>query len=168
MANDVPASDSLGKAAHIAHSVIMVGSLPAGVHRENYLVFRMAAFDSFLLHARILARFLRVDPGQSGSVTSITDLGGTAPQADDRTARLQSLCRLADRHMEGAREWGSEDHDHVASSLATGNRAQWVREAARDLLQLVDESVATMAADQAQAEPLRFALTQAWGALHQA
>jgi hypothetical protein len=135
----------------------MVGCLPGLAHREEFYVSRDAAFDSFLVHARILGRYLLVAPGPADGATTIADVGGSVPTSDDRTTRVQALCRLADRHLDGV---PGNDGDPVgATSLDALHRVNTLRRLARDLLDLLDECIAM--ADQAQAEPLRFAITRA-------
>ena len=150
-------------AARMAHSVFMVGSLPSVASRESSLVWRNAAFDSFLMHARILARFLVVCPSASVIGLSITDLGGSAPPAGPRSARVRAICRVADLHLDGLPVTSDEDQDVV--DLSGYSRAELSKRAAQDLLGLVQDALATLPDDHAERESLRFAYNRAMAAL---
>jgi hypothetical protein len=141
----------------------MVGTLPVLAFRENDLVLRTALADSFMLHARILARFLGASAASTDNVT-IWDLGGSPAHHLPQMRRVRVLARYADLHLNGSR-LPPDDLELVALTAYSG--AMLLYQGAKDLLELTDLTIEDLVDDQALREQLSFALRRVWPALRE-
>jgi hypothetical protein len=131
-------TQSVRQAAHVGHSLDMVGELPGAYDSSRTGIERVACLEAFLIHVRLLAEFLLVHPTKGMKDFSAGDFGWNGP-TDRDTSLIDRMWRVASQHLVHFSRERTPEHADTLEAVDT--TAVGLKSTALQTLDLADDFV---------------------------